>query len=297
MNLQLPILSCLTLLSISTYGAGPLLSAKSAKLIGPNIKMEQGTQIAYWKVGESAEWAFTSAQNSEQDLVIDYSSIKPVTISVVLDGVKISDVELKGTKDFKKYVHASLGNFSLNNGAHTLRLTAVKGGVFCLNVRSAQFSDAIGTPIQSASSPDLILPAVNAKRIGKNIKMQDGKQLAFWKVGESAEWTFTVAQDAEQSLYIDCASFNASTLSVWLDGKKILEPSLSETKNWNKYSEILLGKVLLKKGTHTLRLTAVTGAEYCFNLRKVTFTSATTKPVMTPEKKSVPSGGKSNIVG
>lgn len=149
MNKKSLLLVCLSLWVFSACGADQTLSANTAKLTGPNIRM-QGQQAAYWKAGESVEWRVHSDRKAAQNLTVDYAAPEAVTLTIWLDDKKVAEKELPSTKSWDNYRRGILGGFVFTKGDHTLRLTALKGGEYCLNVRSITFaSDAKGGVIRN----------------------------------------------------------------------------------------------------------------------------------------------------
>lgn len=135
--------------------AAIVLSAADAKLVGEKIKMEAGTQIAYWVAGESAEWTFDVPQEATQELVIHYASVGGAKVSVMLDGIKRADIRFPTTQDWKVYRDFSCGELSLSKGVHTLRLTVTAGNGYRLNVQSATFGGKVGVAPLATEYPKL----------------------------------------------------------------------------------------------------------------------------------------------
>jgi hypothetical protein len=122
-----------------------------------------------------------------------------------------------------------------------------------------------------------ILAAKDARLTGPSIRMQDG-HLAFWKAGESAEWTFSTSEEADSFLVIAYAAPSDQTIDAWVDGEKRFTCPLPATKDWFMFEDVLPGKIHLQPGEHTLRLTVPSGEGYCINLKQAEFTPKKPQP-------------------
>ncbi len=122
-----------------------------------------------------------------------------------------------------------------------------------------------------------VLAAVEARLMGESIRMQQGRQAAFWKSGESVEWRFDAADAGSRYIHLDYSSQVGADCEILIDGVKAAAAPLAATRDWEIFQPAVLGPVDVTAGSHTLRVIASRDdGLYCLNLRAVSIRSEKT---------------------